>query len=64
MSHHDHHAPSASDDSLVGMLSGFFPAKGELTAFVGGLALGVVILGVLAALGVAIEGHLGLWRSF
>jgi hypothetical protein len=65
MSHPDPHA-AATDrgESLLDLLSSFFPSTGEVVAFVGGILLGTGILGVLVALALLINGHIGIWPSF
>jgi hypothetical protein len=59
MNPHDHR-----DLPSEGQLAGFFPGKRELSSFVTGLFLGVVLLAVLAGLGFMIKGHLGIWPTF
>ena len=64
MSHSDHHASPSGDDTIVSLLSRFFPGTSEKLAFVGGILVGLAILGVLGVIAFSINGHLGLWRTF
>ncbi|MEZ5966592.1 MAG: hypothetical protein R3F56_22335 [Planctomycetota bacterium] len=65
MVHPEHHTPAAeSDETILDLLSRFFPSFAEFATFVAGLFVGAAILGVLTALGLLINGQVGIWPTF
>jgi len=65
MAHQERHLPAAaSGETPLGLLAGFFPGAGEFAAFVAGLGVGALILGVLTAVAFAIHGQVGIWPTF
>lgn len=67
MSHHDHHAgvlDAPKDETIIDLLAKFIPGAGEFAALVGGVFAGAGILGVLSALALLINGHIGIWPTF
>ncbi len=64
MSHDAPKPASPHAENLVDLLLAFFPGKGEMAAFVGGIVAGAAILGLLTLIAFGIGGHKGIWPTF